>query len=93
MAYGAQAPHCSRQTGDLKVQSTGRADGRWCLVHAPEGGPAAPRLALDVDGGVHEVADDADRLVVDPRVLRAQHLDQRRQRPALPRSGSCSPRS
>lgn len=50
---------------------------RW--VHRQ---PAA-HLALDVLGGMHKVANHADRLVVDPHVLRAQHLDERRQRAAI----------
>lgn len=35
---------------------------------------------LNVLAGVHEVADDTDSLIVDADIVRAQHLDQRRQR-------------
>lgn len=44
---------------------------------------ARPHLALDLEGGVHQVAQHADGLVVHALVLRAQHLDEDRQRPAL----------
>ena len=40
-------------------------------------------LALDVYGGVHQVAYDAHGLVVDARVVRLQHLYERGQRAAL----------
>ena len=40
-------------------------------------------LALDVYGGVHQVAYDAHSLIVDARVVRLQHLYERGQRAAL----------
>lgn len=45
--------------------------------------PLVQHAALDVLGGMHQVADDADGFVVHPRVVRAQHLDQGGERAAL----------